>query len=145
MRSDSKVLALRALARRGLRRALIGGAAPFLAGAGVVAAYMVGVPVRGPLDWAVTTMVLLPAVLVHCHNRAERQGLTVLEQTVVMLLAGFVAYGLSLVGVFVGAATTAGLVLAHQTGVLAAAGSVGSVACALAACWPRLRLATASS
>jgi len=109
------------------RRAGIGATGPAIAGTLIVLATLVQQPLTGPLHWAVQILSLLPAALIHCHNRAERYKFTVIEHLAATLGAALVAYLLMVVGLFAGAAATLAVVIAHQTGALTAAASLSSI------------------
>lgn len=131
MRSSATRHQRRRTVTRVFRRAAIGAVGPFAAGAVVVMAHLVGVPLRGPLDWSVTALLLVPAVLVHCHNRAARHRFTFVETVAATAAAGAAAYILSVVGMLTGAIATVRLLLAHHSGVLTSTVSLVTVVSAV--------------
>lgn len=98
---------------------------PVVAGMVLALAAVIGIEVTGPISWLITGLSLIPAALVHCHNRAR--NFTWAQTIAVGLAAAAVAYAFIVVGVFAGAAATFAVVIAHQTGALAALASVSSV------------------
>jgi hypothetical protein len=116
----------RALQRAG-RRAVVGAAGPAAGGLLIAVAAIADRPVQGPWHWTVTALVLVPAVLVHWHSRAETHGFSGAETFAVSVAAGVVAYALCVLGLVAGAAATFGLFVAAQTGVLAAAAQLAGL------------------
>jgi hypothetical protein len=106
---------------RVLRRAAAAMAPPAAGGALLAAVVLAGEPVDGIWQWAVRVLLLVPAVLVHCHRRAERHGFGVFDGLAVAVAAGAVAYAVSAVGLAVGAAAALLVAAAIQTGALAVA------------------------
>jgi len=109
-------------------------AAPAAGGVLLAVAVLAGEPVDGPWQVAVRSLLLVPAVLVHCHRRGARLGL--LEGAAVAAAAGVLAYAVGMVGLAAGAVVALAVALAVQTGALAAAAQLGglvSVALALRA------------
>lgn len=113
--------------RTALRRASLGAAGPATAGVLIALAAAAHVPVTGWAHRVIQALSLIPAVLVHCHNRAERHHFSALTHAAVVLTSGLVAYLLIVVGLFAGAAATLAVVIAHQSGALAALGSLSGV------------------
>jgi hypothetical protein len=113
--------------RRGARRAVVGAAGPAAGGLLIAVAAILDQPVQGPWQWTVTALVLVPAVLVHWHSRAETHGFSGAETLAMSAAAGAVAYVLGVVGLVAGAAATLGVVVAAQTGVLAAAAQIAAL------------------
>jgi hypothetical protein len=117
----------RPVLRRAGIRAAVGMTAPALGGAVVVLAVLAGQPVDGLWQRTVQALLLVPAVLVHCHSRADTAGLGVADTAVVSIAAGLVAYAFGAVGLAAGAALTLAVVLAAQTGALAAVAQVAGL------------------
>jgi hypothetical protein len=121
-------LLLAPVIRRAVSRAAVGAAGPAAAGVVVAVAALLQEPVIGPVRLTVLTLILLPAVLVHCHNRAERYRLNWAEHLAAALVGGLASLLLIVVGLFGGAAIVLVAVLAAQTGVLAGAAQISGVA-----------------
>lgn len=117
----------RSALRRGARRAAVGAAGPAAGGLLISVAAILGRPVEGPWQWTVTALVLVPAVLVHWHSRAETHCFSGAETLAMSVAAGVVAYILGVVGLVAGATATLGVVVAAQTGVLAAAAQIAGL------------------
>jgi hypothetical protein len=127
MRSSTGARRKRRVLQRTVRRVTVGAAGPYAAGVIVIAAYLLGVQVTGPFHWIVTALLLVPAVLIHWHNRDALLNLTALESAAFTLIAGAVAYLLIVVGLAAGAASAILLYLAVQTGLLTVAAQIGTL------------------
>lgn len=97
-------------------------AAPALGGAVVVLAVLAGQPVQGLWQRTVEALLLVPAVLVHCHSRADAPAFGLAD----VAAAGLVAYAVAFAGLAVGAFLTL-VVVTAQTGALAAAAQLAGV------------------
>ena len=113
--------------RRACRRAALAAAAPALGGFLIAVAVLAGRPVEGPWRWTSSALLLAPAVLVHCHDRAETHGFGIAQTAAVSVAAGLVAYAVGAVGLAAGAALTVAIVVAAQTGVLAVAAQLAGL------------------
>lgn len=102
-------------------------AAPAFGGAVVVLAVLAGQPVEGSGRRIVQALVLVPAVLVHCHSRADARSFGLADLAVVSLAAGMVAYAVGVAGLAAGAALTLAVAVAAQTGALAVAAQLACV------------------
>lgn len=109
--------------RRGARRAVVGAAGPTVGGLLIAVAAILGRPVQGPWQWTVTALVLVPAILVHWHSRAETHGFSGAETLADAV--GVVAYALR--ALVAGAAATFGVSVASQTGAFAAAAQLAGM------------------
>ncbi len=115
----------RSIIARAGRRAAVGGAGPAVAGSVIALSCAAQVPLTGPSHWAVQGLLLTPAVLVHCHQRAR--DFTFWQALTYSALATAVTYVVMVAGLFVGAATIVAVVIAQQTQTLGVLVSVSSL------------------
>lgn len=122
--------ARRAVLRRAGHRAAAGAAAPAVAGALICLLTVAGEPVQGPWQWTSRLLLLVPCVLVHVR-RGSPGALGPVGSVALSIAAAAVAYAVAVVGLVAGAALSIAVVVAAQTGVLAAlsqlAGIVGLI------------------
>jgi len=76
-----------------------------------------GFAATGPVRWIVLVLAAVPAAQVHWHDRDR--GLGWGEACVVGLIAGAIAYLITILGLTIGAATTFTVLVAADTGLLA--------------------------
>ena len=110
---------------RALRKVALWSAGPLSAGVVLALAALAGQPVIGPVRWLAHGLSLLPAVLVHCHNRDR--DLTWPQTLTTSLAAAVVAYLVIVVGMTLGAAATFAVYLAAHTGALAVTAQIVTV------------------
>lgn len=102
-------------------------AAPAVGGAVIVVAVLAGQSFEGPWQRTVQALLLVPAVLVHCHSRADARSFDAADVAVVSVAAGLVASAIGVAGLAVGTFVALAVAVAAQTGALAVAAQLVGV------------------